>query len=84
MRQRRPRLITEHVCICTKSWLALILFFQVFWHASKEGLIRNGSSTHAGIRTRLASLEDYSTDRNVGFSMQEANVIVSTKSTHIK
>lgn len=47
-----------------------------FWHASNEGLIKgNGSSTHAGIRTRLAKASDYDDDRGSGFSMQEAHVI---------
>lgn len=50
-----------------------------FWHAANEGLIRNGSSVHAGIRTRLAHPSDYDTDRKVGFSFQEAHVIVSLK-----
>lgn len=50
-----------------------------FWHAANEGLIRNGSSVHAGIRTRLAHPSDYETDRKVGFSLQEAHVIVSTE-----
>lgn len=49
-----------------------------FWHAANEGLIRNGSSVHAGIRTRLAHPSDYETDQKVGFSLQEAHIIVST------
>lgn len=43
-----------------------------FWHAAKEGLVRNGSSTHAGIRTRLGDLGDYVTDRECGFRLDHA------------
>lgn len=43
-----------------------------FWHAAQEGLVRNGSSTHAGIRTRLGDLGDYETDREVGFRLDHA------------
>ncbi|MCJ1273097.1 hypothetical protein MMC21_000886 [Puttea exsequens] len=40
-----------------------------FWMASKEGLILNGSSVHAGLRTRLRSdgSEDHSDDDRQGF-----------------
>lgn len=43
-----------------------------FWHAAQEGLIRNGSSAHAGIRTRLGSLDDYVNDRECGFRLDHA------------
>ena len=39
----------------------------MFWIASNEGLIINGSSAHAGLRTRLSGLEDYEDDDRQGF-----------------
>ena len=35
--------------------------------ASEEGLIHNGSSVHAGLRTRLAGLDDWADDDRQGF-----------------
>ncbi|KAJ4001214.1 arginase family-domain-containing protein [Lentinula boryana] len=53
-----------------------------FWHASQEGLIRNGSSIaicpfeqHGAIRTTLSGLEDYEVDDEVGFQRIEAREI---------
>jgi agmatinase len=42
---------------------------SMFWIASKEGLILNGSSVHAGLRTRLsgADWDDYVNDDAQGF-----------------
>jgi agmatinase len=40
---------------------------SMFWFASVEGLIRNGSSVHAGLRTRLSGLEDLEDDDRQGF-----------------
>lgn len=42
---------------------------SMFWIASNEGLILNGSSVHAGLRTRLsgADFADYEDDTNQGF-----------------
>ena len=40
---------------------------SMFWMASNEGLILNGSSAHAGLRTRLTGLEDYDDDDRQGF-----------------
>ena len=39
----------------------------MFWLASREGLIANGSSVHAGLRTRLASFDDWIDDDAQGF-----------------
>jgi agmatinase len=41
----------------------------MFWLASNEGLILNGSSVHAGLRTRLSGPDwgDYNDDTNQGF-----------------
>lgn len=42
---------------------------SMFWLASKEGLIINGSSVHAGLRTRLtgSSWDDFDDDDRQGF-----------------
>lgn len=42
------------------------------YHAAKEGLTRNGTSIHAGIRTPLQDLGDYENDAECGFKLQEA------------
>ena len=40
---------------------------SMFWIASNEGLIINGSSAHAGLRSRLTGWEDYDDDERQGF-----------------
>ncbi|MCJ1310563.1 hypothetical protein MMC25_004228 [Agyrium rufum] len=40
---------------------------SMFWMASGEGLILNGSSAHAGLRTRLSGLADWEDDDRQGF-----------------
>jgi len=42
---------------------------SMFWIASNEGLINNGSSVHAGLRTRLSGsdFDDYADDTEQGF-----------------
>jgi agmatinase len=40
---------------------------SMFWLASQEGLIANGSSVHAGLRTRLSGLDDWADDTEQGF-----------------
>ncbi|KEF52186.1 agmatinase [Exophiala aquamarina CBS 119918] len=49
----------------------------MFWIASEEGLIRNGSSVHAGLRTRLGGTDfaDYDNDDRQGFLRIEADDI---------
>lgn len=49
----------------------------MFWMASKEGLINNGTSIHAGLRTRLSGTDyyDYEEDNRVGFTFIEAQEI---------
>jgi agmatinase len=49
----------------------------MFWLASEEGLIRNSSSVHAGLRTRLGGFDygDYDVDTAVGFYRIEADDI---------
>ena len=39
----------------------------MFWIASNEGLILNGSSAHAGLRSRLLGWDDYEDDERQGF-----------------
>ena len=39
----------------------------MFWIASNEGLILNGSSVHAGLRSRLSGWDDYHDDERQGF-----------------
>jgi len=50
---------------------------SMFWIASNEGLIVNGSSAHAGIRTRLSGDDfgDYDDDDRQGFLRIEADDI---------
>ena len=40
---------------------------SMFWIASNEGLILNGSSVHGGLRSRLSGIEDYEDDERQGF-----------------
>ena len=49
----------------------------MFWIASEEGLIQNGSSVHAGLRTRLGGLDyhDYEDDERQGFLRIESDDI---------
>ncbi|KAL8281046.1 hypothetical protein RQP46_006404 [Phenoliferia psychrophenolica] len=48
-----------------------------FYHAAKEGLIANGTSIHAGIRTTLSGPSDYENDGDCGFTLVEARAIDS-------
>lgn len=41
---------------------------NMFWMAATEGLIANGSSIHAGLRTRLSDYDDYVNDDQQGFT----------------
>lgn len=40
---------------------------NMFWLGAQEGLIANGSSVHAGLRTRLTDEDDYTNDDQQGF-----------------
>ena len=40
---------------------------SMFWIASNEGLILNGSSAHGGLRSRLSGWDDYEDDERQGF-----------------
>jgi len=46
-----------------------------FYHAALEGLLRNDTNIHVGIRTTLSGISDYENDGNVGFQMVEAREI---------
>ncbi|KXT17877.1 hypothetical protein AC579_5929 [Pseudocercospora musae] len=46
-----------------------------FYHASQEGLLRNDTNIHAGIRTTLSGLSDYENDGYCGFHIVEAREI---------
>lgn len=47
----------------------------MFWIASNEGLIVNGSSAHAGLRSRLLGWEDFEDDERQGFMRISADDI---------
>ncbi|KAF1812557.1 Arginase/deacetylase [Eremomyces bilateralis CBS 781.70] len=46
-----------------------------FFHAAQEGLLRNDSNIHAGIRTTLSGPSDYENDGYCGFQIVEAREI---------
>jgi hypothetical protein len=46
-----------------------------FYHASQEGLLRNDTNIHAGIRTTLSGPSDYENDGYCGFEIVEAREI---------
>jgi len=46
-----------------------------FYHASQEGLLRNDTNIHVGIRTTLSGPSDYTNDRYCGFHIVEAREI---------
>ncbi|KAL2821478.1 arginase family-domain-containing protein [Aspergillus granulosus] len=46
-----------------------------FYHAAMEGLLRNDTNIHAGIRTTLSGPSDYENDGYVGFEIVEAREI---------
>lgn len=61
----RPTLYPE----AWQSDTSIFTHGSMFWMASKEGLILNGSSVHAGLRTRLNGdgSEDHADDSRQGF-----------------
>ncbi|KAF8541152.1 arginase [Trichophaea hybrida] len=46
-----------------------------FYHAAMEGLLRNDTNIHVGIRTTLSGMSDYENDGYVGFHIVEAREI---------
>ena len=61
----RPKLYPE----AWQSDTSTFIHRSMFWMARKEGLVLNGSSVHAGLRTRLCGDddEDHTDDSRQGF-----------------
>jgi len=59
------------------SAVAAINHGTYFYHAAQEGLLRNDSNIHAGIRTTLSGPSDYDNDGYCGFEIVEAREIDS-------
>jgi len=57
------------------SEVASINHGTYFYHAAMEGLLRNDSNIHAGIRTTLSGPSDYEHDGYCGFEIVEAREI---------
>lgn len=57
------------------SKVASINHGTYFYHAAMEGLLRNDSNIHAGIRTTLSGPSDYEDDGYCGFEIVEAREI---------
>jgi agmatinase len=57
------------------SEVASINHGTYFYHASQEGLLKNDTNIHAGIRTTLSGPSDYDNDGYCGFQIVEAREI---------
>lgn len=57
------------------SEVAAVNHGTYFYHASMEGLLRNDTNIHAGIRTTLSGPSDYENDGYCGFEIVEAREI---------
>lgn len=57
------------------SKVASINHGTYFYHAAMEGLLKNDTNIHAGIRTTLSGPSDYDNDGYVGFEIIEARAI---------
>ncbi|KAL4901611.1 hypothetical protein BDW74DRAFT_187238, partial [Aspergillus multicolor] len=57
------------------SEVASINHGTYFYHAAMEGLLKNDTNIHAGIRTTLSGPSDYENDGYVGFEIVEAREI---------
>jgi agmatinase len=57
------------------SKVASINHGTYFYHAAMEGLLKNDTNIHAGIRTTLSGMSDYDNDGYVGFEIVEAREI---------
>lgn len=57
------------------SQVAAINHGTYFYHAAMEGLLRNDTNIHAGIRTTLSGPSDYENDGYCGFEIVEAGEI---------
>jgi len=49
--------------------ISMVTHGTFFWTAAREGLIRNGTSVHAGIRCKMNGIEDMENDAAVGFEI---------------
>lgn len=57
------------------SEVAAVNHGTYFYHAAMEGLLRNDTNIHAGIRTTLSGPSDYDNDGYCGFEIVEARAI---------
>lgn len=57
------------------SQVASVNHGTYFYHAAMEGLLRNDTNIHAGIRTTLSGPSDYENDGYCGFEIVEAREI---------
>ncbi|PGH16214.1 agmatinase [Helicocarpus griseus UAMH5409] len=57
------------------SKVAAINHGTYFYHAAQEGLLKNDTNIHAGIRTTLSGMSDYENDGYCGFEIVEAREI---------
>lgn len=57
------------------SQVAAINHGTYFYHAAMEGLLKNDTNIHAGIRTTLSGPSDYDNDGYCGFEIVEAREI---------
>lgn len=57
------------------SEVAAVNHGTYFYHAAMEGLLRNDTNIHAGIRTTLSGPSDYENDGYCGFEIVEAREI---------
>ncbi|KAJ5723554.1 agmatinase 1 [Penicillium malachiteum] len=57
------------------SEVAVINHGTYFYHAAMEGLLKNDTNIHAGIRTTLSGPSDYENDGYCGFEIVEAREI---------
>ena len=65
------------------SEVASINHGTYFYHAAMEGLLRNDTNIHAGIRTTLSGPSDYENDGYCGFEIVEAREIDTIGTPHI-
>lgn len=57
------------------SQVASVNHGTYFYHAAMEGLLKNDTNIHAGIRTTLSGPSDYENDGYCGFEIVEAREI---------
>ncbi|KAJ5782441.1 Ureohydrolase [Penicillium paradoxum] len=67
--------VTPKVFGGSPSQVAAINHGTYFYHAAMEGLLKNDTNIHAGIRTTLSGPSDYENDGYCGFEIVEAREI---------